>query len=198
MSSISKNIYSQLIFTPPRPTTLFTNQTIIITGSNVGLGLEAARHFVRLSASKVILAVRTPSKGETAKAFILTSEKATSDVIEVWKLDLSSYQSCKDFAKRAEGLERVDVLVENAGIVTEEWKVTEGNESTITTNVVSPVLHALLMLPKMRETAVRFGTVPRLVFVTSFVHWMTRFEERREERIFDALADKEKANMAQR
>lgn len=198
MSSIQKYIYSQLIFTPPHPTTKFTNQTIIITGSNVGLGLEAARHFVRLFAAKVILAVRTPEKGEAAKESILKSENATSDVIEVWKLDLSSYQSCKEFAKRAEGLERVDVLVENAGIVTEEWKVTEGNESTITTNVVSPVLHALLMLPKLRETAVKFDTVPKLVFVTSFVHWLTKFEEQKEERIFDALADKSKANMAQR
>lgn len=198
MSSAKKYLYSQLIFHPPYPESKFTNQTIIVTGSNVGLGREAARHFVRLDAAKVILAVRSLEKGEAAKGSILKSEKKTADVIEVWKLDLSSYQSCKDFAKRAEGLERVDILVENAGILTEEWKTTEGNESTITTNVVSPVLHALLMLPKLRETAVKFDTKPRLVFVTSFVQWLTKFEERKEERIFDALADKSKANMANR
>lgn len=198
MSSPSKYLYSQLIFTPPYPKTKFTGQTVIVTGSNVGLGLEAARHFVRLDAQKVILAVRSLEKGEAAKESILKSEKKTADVIEVWKLDLSSYQSCKDFAKRAKGLERLDVLVENAGIVTEEWKITEDNESTITTNVVSPVLHALLLLPKLRETSVKYKTVPRLVFVTSFVHWLTKFEEQKEENIFGALADKSKANMANR
>lgn len=198
MSSPGKYIYSQLIFTPPYPKTKYTGQTVIVTGSNVGLGLEAARHFVRLDAKKVILAVRTPEKGEAAKESILKSEKKTADVVEVWRLDLSSYQSSKDFAKRVQGLERLDVLVENAGIVTEDWKITEDNESTITTNVVSPVLHALLLLPKLRETAVKFNTLPRIVFVTSFVHWFTQFQEQKEENMFEALADQSKANMANR
>jgi len=198
MSSPGKYIYSQLIFTPPYPKAKYTGQTVIVTGSNVGLGLEAARHFVRLDAKKVILAVRTPEKGEAAKESILKSGKKTADVVEVWKLDLSSYQSSKDFAKRVQGLERLDVLVENAGIVTEDWKITEDNESTITTNVVSPVLHALLLLPKLRETAVKFNTLPRIVFVTSFVHWFTQFQEQKEENIFEALADQSKANMANR
>lgn len=198
MSSPGKYIYSQLIFTPPYPKAKYTGQTVIVTGSNVGLGLEAARHFVRLDAKKVILAVRTPEKGEAAKESILKSGKKTADVVEVWKLDLSSYQSSKDFAKRVQGLERLDVLVENAGIVTEDWKITEDNESTITTNVVSPVLHALLLLPKLRETAVKFNTLPRIVFVTSFVHWFTQFQEQKEKNIFEALADQSKANMANR
>ena len=38
----------------------------------------------------------------------------------------------------------------------------------------------------------------RLVFVTSFVHIMTKFPERREEHIFDALSDPKKANMEDR
>lgn len=198
MSSISKYIYSQLIFTPPYPTKKFTGQTIIVTGSNTGMGLEAARHFVRLDAKKVILAVRNLEKGETAKESILKSEQKTADVVEVWKLDLSSYQSSKDFAKRAEGLERIDILVENAGILTEEWRMFEDNESAITTNVVSPILHALLLLPKLRETSVKSDTVPRLVSTTSFTHWFTQFEEQKEDRIFEALADEKKARMAAR
>ena len=32
----------------PYPETKHTGQTVIVTGSNVGLGLEAARHFTRL------------------------------------------------------------------------------------------------------------------------------------------------------
>ena len=37
-----------------------------------------------------------------------------------------------------------------------------------------------------------------LVFVTSFVHFMTKFPERKEEHIFDALSDPKKANMEDR
>ena len=190
-------LYSQMIFHPPYPTKKYTGETIIVTGSNVGLGLEAARHFVRLDAKKVILAVRNLDKGEGAKKSIEESEKRAG-VVEVWHLDLASYGSVKDFAKRAKSLERLDVLVENAGIVTFNWSTMEDNESMITTNVISPILHAILMLPKLRETAVKFNTVPRLTFTTSFVHWLTKFLEQKEEKLFEALAEEKKANMGDR
>lgn len=188
---------SQFFAVPPYPAKKYTNQTIIVTGSNTGLGLEASRHFVRLDAAKVILAVRTLEKGEAAKRSIEQSTGRTG-VVEVWQLDLAHYESVKDFARRAQGLERLDILVENAGILTSRFVKTEDNESSITTNVVSPVLHSLLLLPKLRETGARFNTLPRLVFVTSFVHFMTQFPEREEERIFEALADEKKSNMADR
>lgn len=188
---------SQFFSIPPYPTKKYTGQTIIVTGSNAGLGLEASRHFVRLDAAKVILAVRNLEKGEAAKRSI---EEATgrTGVVQVWQLDLAHYESVKDFAKRAQGLERLDILVENAGIVTFNFSMMEDNESSITTNVVSPILHSLLLLPKLRETGAKFNTLPRLVFVTSFVHWMTQFPEREEEKIFEALADEKKARMDDR
>ena len=153
---------SQLFFHPPNPTKKYTGQTVIVTGSNAGLGLEASRHFVRLDAAKVILAVRNLEKGEAAKK---TIEKSTgrAGVIEVWQLDLASYESVKDFARRAQGLERLDILVENAGIVTFNFSMMEDNESSITTNVVSPVLHSLLLLPKLRETGAKYNTLSRYV-----------------------------------
>ncbi len=153
---------SQFFSIPPYPTKKYTGQTIIITGSNVGLGLEAARHFVRLDAAKVILAVRNVEKGEAAKKSIEESTGRTG-VAEVWRLDLAHYESVKDFAKRAQGLERLDVLVENAGMVTFNFSMMEDNESSITTNVISPILHSLLLLPKLRETGAKFNTLPRYV-----------------------------------
>lgn len=73
------------------------NQIIIVTGANSGLGFEAATHFVRLNASRVILDVRSKTKGEAAKALI---ESATDrrGVVEVWELDMASYTSIKSFA----------------------------------------------------------------------------------------------------
>ncbi len=190
-------VYNQLITKLPYPTEDFGGQTVIVTGANVGLGLEAARHFVRLSAEKVILGVRTISKGEVARKSI---EASTSrlNVLEVWQLDLSKYESVKQFVKKAEGLRRLDAVVENAGISTTEYEVFEDNESTITVNVVSTMLLALLILPKLRETAMNYHVIPRLTIVSSAVHTLTKFPERKENNIFNTLNGKDTANMPDR
>jgi NAD(P)-dependent dehydrogenase (short-subunit alcohol dehydrogenase family) len=109
-------IYSQLIMKLPYPTASCAGQTIIVTGSNTGLGKEAARHFARLGASKVILAVRNIKSGEEAKKDIQNSTKCSAAVLEVWPLDLSSYDSIKSFADKASNLPRLDVILEDAGI----------------------------------------------------------------------------------
>ncbi|KUJ08354.1 NAD(P)-binding protein [Mollisia scopiformis] len=198
-SVVRSFLYSQFLVTPVYPTKPFQGQTIIVTGSNTGLGFEAAQHFVRLNASKVILAVRSTSKGETAKASILSSHpKISASTIEVWPLDLSSYESVKAFAEKANGLERLDAVVENAGIMTKVWTEFEGMESTVTTNVISTELLALLLLPKMRETASRFNVVPRLSIVTSDLHFVIRFEEGKEDDIYAALNRKEGWNVNSR
>jgi retinol dehydrogenase 12 len=189
LSFLGQILHSQLFVTPVYPTHDFTGQTVIVTGSNVGLGLEAARHLARLNCARLILAVRTVSKGETAKESILSSTKRTSDCIEVWPLDLSSSASVKAFAKRAEGLERVDVLLENAGLSVAGWEVMEGNEASVQVNVINTFLLALLMLPMLRETAKKFSTTPHLEIVSSEAHFMTSFKQRHEDDIYAKLSD---------
>jgi retinol dehydrogenase 12 len=190
---LSQWLYSQFFVTPPHPTHDFTGQTVIVTGSNTGLGLEAARHFARLNCAKLILAVRTKSKGEEAKESILASTKHTTDCIEVWDLDLLSTASVKAFATRAQQLDRLDVLVENAGLLSPAtWTPTaEGTEITVQTNVISTFLLALLLLPKLRETAAKLKTVPHLVIVTSEVHHLAAFKERYKEDIYAELSNEE-------
>lgn len=186
---LSQFLYSQLFVTPHYPTHDFTGQTIIVTGSNTGLGLDAARHFARLNCAKLILAVRTVSKGEKAKESILATTKRTSDCIEVWELDLSKTWSVKAFATRAKQLHRLDVLVENAGVLppTTFTATAEGNEMGLQTNVISPFLLALLLLPKLRETAAKFKSVPHLVVVTSEMHHVAAFKEKEKDDIYTEL-----------
>ena len=123
-------LYSNFFVTLPTPNHSFAGQTIIVTGSNTGLGREAANHIVRLGASKVILAVRNNSKGNDAKHYI-ELETGRKDVVEVWELDLANYRSVRAFARRAEGLPRLDAILENAGISTHEFKWAEDNESVL-------------------------------------------------------------------
>lgn len=56
---------------------------------------------------------------------------------------------------------------------TPEFATVAGNESTITVNVVSTFLLALLLLPKLQESGNRFNTIPTLTVVSSEMHFVT-------------------------
>lgn len=196
--------YAQLFITPPRPSQSFAGQTVIVTGANVGLGLEAARHFYRLDCARLVLAVRTTAKGEAAKEDILRSVPARAadgaDVIAVWPLDVASTPSTLAFAARARAeLPRLDVLVENAGINQKSWGTAEGVESTIQVNVLNTFLLALDLLPKLDQTKVDFPEAsPRLVVVSSDAHRMTQFSEINAPNVYDKLNDESCWNVEDR
>lgn len=172
-------LYSQLFKSLPYPTGNYSGKTIVITGGNSGLGKEAARHYVRLGASKVILAVRSLDKGHDAKHQIEATTKCAENVIEVWKLDMASYDSVQKFGARVEAeLHRVDIFHANAGIAPGSYRTAEDNESGITVNVVSTFLLAALVMPKMKSTAATFQTRPTLSITSSDVHGHTKFPQK--------------------
>jgi NAD(P)-dependent dehydrogenase (short-subunit alcohol dehydrogenase family) len=142
--------------------------TFIVTGANTGLGFEAAKRLVALSSKKVILGVRSLKKGEEAKAKI-EAETGIKGVAEVWHLDLTSHDSVKEFAKKVQELDRVDAVIENAGVAMGEWTTAEGLETTLTVNDVSTMLLAALVLPKLQKSGRKFGISPHLVVVGSAV-----------------------------
>ncbi|MCJ1233355.1 hypothetical protein MMC14_001311 [Varicellaria rhodocarpa] len=190
--------YSQFFITPEYPKKSFSGQTVIVTGSNVGLGFEAARHFARLDAAKVILAVRNIPAGEKAKQSIEESTKRPG-VCEVWKLDLASYDSVKAFATRASQLPRLDIVVENAAIATDKFSLAECHERSITVNVISTILLALLLLPKLGAMAKEYPSVtPHLTIVSSEVHGWTKFAEWKDPNIFAALSSEKTTSMGER
>jgi NAD(P)-dependent dehydrogenase (short-subunit alcohol dehydrogenase family) len=110
LHGFSNVIYSNLFVTLPVPNQVsdISEQIMIVTGSNTGLGLEASRHLSRLGLNKLIMAVRSPAKGEEAKRNILASTGKPDTSIEVWNLDMDSYESIKAFANRAAQLPRLD------------------------------------------------------------------------------------------
>ncbi|RYP12644.1 hypothetical protein DL767_011179 [Monosporascus sp. MG133] len=168
------------------PTADCSGKSVIVTGANVGLGLEAARHFVRLNAERVILGCRDLGKAEEAKNEIELSERRVG-VVEVWHLDLGSFDSVIEFCERAKKLDRLDVVIENAGLATRTYESYEGHERQITVNVISTFLMALLLLPSLRRTTTQFNTLPHLVIVSSDAHYYASFEERTAPSIFEAL-----------
>ena len=199
MGPLLDELHNQFLTRPPIPTADFSGKTIIVTGANVGLGKEAVQHFVKLHAARVIIAVRSLSKGEAAKSEIEGICKIDKGVIAVWQLDYSSYASCKEFAAKAATLDRLDAVVLNAGITTEKFDIFEDNESQVTVNVVSTVLLTLLLLPTLRASAERNeGTTPIITIVGSGVHAYTKFPEQKAPSIFAACNDPKKARMSDR
>ena len=133
----------------------FAGRTVIITGANSGLGLVTARELARVGAT-TILAVRNTAKGDEAAAGI------TGDV-EVRKLDLQDLASVRAFA---DGVEDVDVLINNAGIMATPYaQTTDGFESQIGTNHLGHFALTNLLLPKITD---------RVVTVSSMFHWIGR------------------------
>jgi NAD(P)-dependent dehydrogenase (short-subunit alcohol dehydrogenase family) len=148
---------------------LQTGKTIVITGANSGLGLEAARHFTRLQADRIILACRDVAKGNAAVTVIHDSYPDSYTRLDVWQLDLGVFDNVKTFAARAENeLDRLDVLLSNASIAPSAYSETgEGWESTLAVNVIGTSLLAVLLLPKLRETAKQHKTQAHLTITSS-------------------------------
>ncbi|PVF95995.1 NAD(P)-binding protein [Serendipita vermifera] len=173
-----------------------TGRTVIVTGSNVGLGLETSRFFYAMNPARLILAVRDVSKGETAKQSILdNASKKGETKVDVWELDLNSFDNVKRFAKRcSEELDRLDIFLANAGAAAGQFSLTkDGYESSVQTNVLSTFLLSALVLPLLNKTASLPIPVegvelkPHLVIVTSSVHAWAKFAEKDAPSIYDAL-----------
>jgi len=194
-------IYRQFIHEPPPPTASFKGKTVIVTGGSGGLGLEACRWMVRLGASQVIIACRNIEKGEAAAKDIQATTSCPSDTLQVWELDLSSYASVQEFSKRVTTeLPRVDAFLANAGIGTRTFRMTEDNEETITTNVISTSLLAFLLHPKLRQTATKYNTHTHFTVTGSELYEVAVFKESKvpDGQIFATLNDKSKAVMSDR
>ena len=146
----------------------------------------------------MILAVRNVGAGEEAQRSI---EQSTGhhDVCEVWKLDLASYSSVKEFALRASRLSQLDVVLANAALAPSQLTRAEGHERSITVNVISTMLLGLLLLPKLNETASKFpNSLHCLSFVTSEVHAWTSLPERQNSNTFATLDNEETTDIGQR
>jgi NAD(P)-dependent dehydrogenase (short-subunit alcohol dehydrogenase family) len=129
-----------------------SGRAVMVTGATSGIGLAAAEGFARLGAT-VWLVVRSQARGEQARAAIL--ERSASKDVHVGLCDLSDLASVGQFAERfAAQAERLDVLVSNAGVLTEERRVsTDGIELTFATNVLGPFLLMNLLLPLLERSA---------------------------------------------
>ena len=190
-------LHSQWFVEPPVPTHDFSGQTVIVTGANRGIGYEAIRHLLRLNVATVVLAVRSVSRGNEAAAAL---HKATgrSGVVKVYGLDMASQESVKKFVAQIEALDRLDAVLLNAGIYTQDFEFMDGYESTLTTNVINTFLLAMLLVPVLRKSSQSWNIGPRISIVASDRHVMTNLPEWKADNTFQLLNDRKKAKMNDR
>ncbi|XP_064394712.1 retinol dehydrogenase 11-like [Halichondria panicea] len=135
-------------------------KTAIITGANTGIGLETAVDFAQRN-GRVILACRSKDKGEAAVELV-KKRSGNNDVLFV-QLDLSSLESVRQFCSAILSNEqRIDVLVNNAGLFCNFSTSVDGYEMQFAVNHLSHFLLTNLLLDKMKQ-----APSARIVIVSS-------------------------------
>ncbi len=133
----------------------------VVTGANSGLGLVTARELARAGA-RVTLACRSAEKGEAAAGRI---RSAVPDAdVQPAVLDLAALESVRAFAAGVP--ERVDLLINNAGVMAAPRRLTaEGFESQFGTNHLGHFAVTGLLLGRLLS-----APAPRVVTVSSTLH----------------------------
>jgi NAD(P)-dependent dehydrogenase (short-subunit alcohol dehydrogenase family) len=160
---------------PIDPDVTFAGKNILVTGANAGLGFEAAVKYAQKGVTKLILAVRSAVKGETAKQEILRRNgREDEDFISILTVDLSNFESVKSFIKNLEAELRgqgLHIALLNAGLANPTFiKNPNGYEEALQVNVLSTALMVILLLPLLRQTAKEGEYKPHLTFVNSNAH----------------------------
>ncbi|MGB3588061.1 MAG: SDR family oxidoreductase [Tunicatimonas sp.] len=124
----------------------------VVTGANSGIGKVTARELAKRGA-QVVMLCRNEEKAERAKEDIL--RVCGHSRVDIVLVDLASTQQIHSAAERInENYPKVDMLVNNAGLITNNTRSTtdDGFEMTFGVNHLAPFLLTQLLLNKVLAT----------------------------------------------
>ncbi|MFE0758854.1 oxidoreductase [Inquilinus sp. NPDC058860] len=145
-----------------------SGKCFIVTGANTGIGFEASRVLAARRA-RVLLACRDEAKAEAAMARIRqASPRADLAFLPLDQADLASVRAAAEAAAREP---RIDVLVNNAGVMFPPLTRTkQGFELQFGVNHLGCFALTALLLPKLAETE------GRVVVTSSIAHRQAKLD----------------------
>ena len=157
-------------------------KTAIVTGANSGLGLETARALAK-EGMRVIMACRDTKKAEQVRV----------DGAEIRPLDLGSLKSIAAFAQ---DIDRVDVLVNNAGLMAVPLGRTEdGFELQFGVNHLGHFALTGALLPQLLAAGARVVTVTSLQHLRGWLDFSDLNYDRRPYDRWKAYSNSKLANL---
>src|SRR3712207_5369998 len=165
--------------------------TILVTGATDGLGKRVARELAA-KGTTVLLHGRSPERLEATLEELRS--QTSSQKVGSYVADLSSLAAVRDLADRIlSEYDRLDVLVNNAGIIVQERTESEdGYELTFAVNYLSHFLLTSLLLPLLKDSA-----PARVVNVASAGQSPIDFDDPMLERGYDAMRAYSTSKLAQ-
>jgi len=142
------------------------HKTVIITGANSGIGKATAIALAKKGAH-IVMVCRNPEKGAAAQKEIIAASK--SNKVAIHLCDFSSQQQIRQAAATLqECYPKIDVLLNNAGMIMHEKQLTEdGLEMTFAVDHLGYFLFTNLLLDTLRNTP-----NARIINVASEAHRM--------------------------
>ena len=130
------------------------DKTVAITGATSGLGRATALQLAQKGASLVIIARSNTKANEVIKEIEKEGGKGQSIIS-----DLSSMKDTKEAAESITyAIKRLDVLINNAGAHFPNYiETSEGFESTLALNYLSPFLLTHHLIEQMEQTASEYA-----------------------------------------
>ena len=142
-----------------------TGKTVIVTGGNSGIGLETAVALAKAGA-KTLITARDHGRGEAALADLRARSGNAKTPISSSSTSPASPRSEKGRPPSWQKCDRIDVLVNNAGLVLSDRRETEdGFEATFGVNHLGPFVLTELLLHRIKDSA-----PARIVNVASTAH----------------------------
>jgi len=146
------------------------DRTILVTGSNTGIGFATARLLAGKGA-RIIMACRNAEKGRRALAQLKSLVPGAE--ASLLSLDLASLASVREAAAAVHARQHpLDGLINNAGLMMPPFsRTTDGFELQFGTNVLGHFALTGLLLPLLEQTP-----RSRVVWVSSIAHWSGRID----------------------
>jgi NAD(P)-dependent dehydrogenase (short-subunit alcohol dehydrogenase family) len=165
--------------------------TILVTGATDGLGRRVAQELAAKGAT-VLLHGRSPERLEATLEELRSqtgSEKVNSYLADLFSLAAVRHLAERIFSEH----DRLDVLVNNAGLISpERGESEEGYELTFAVNYLSHFLLTRLLLPLLKDSA-----PARIVNVASAGQSPVDFSNLMLERGYDAMKAYSQSKLAQ-